>query len=76
MCNQVDIENDVLIASDGQLFLVGGAHWVLDLITGKRQVPKTSLCTFNDTIERRARLVQKSPGPTITTLFSPTNSQF
>jgi hypothetical protein len=44
------IENDVLIGRNDQLFLAGGAHSVIDYVTGKRRVSDMSYDIFQNNI--------------------------
>ena len=48
------IENGVLIGREGQLFLVGGAHSVLDFASGKALVPDASYAVFEANVAQRA----------------------
>ncbi len=48
------VENEVLIGEDGELFLAGGAHSVLDFVTGRKEVPDASITALAAVIRQRA----------------------
>ena len=48
------IENGVLIGEGGTLFLAGGAHAVLDIVTGQRPITEQSCAVFAENIKARA----------------------
>ena len=54
------IENDVIIGSDGHLFLAQGGHGVLDIAMRRKAVSKASLSYFVANLARRAAIAQAS----------------
>jgi hypothetical protein len=57
MVNPGDLENDVLVGYDGHLFLAGGAHRILEVVSGRKQIEAESLNTFRTNILSRRDLV-------------------
>ena len=49
----LQIENGVLIGREGELFLAGGRHDVLDYATGRRRVEPAAVQAFRQNIRRR-----------------------
>jgi hypothetical protein len=51
------IESGVLIGRDGHLFLVGGSHQVLNMVSGKRCISSGSIAAFRQNITDRHQYV-------------------
>jgi len=56
MTNPGDLENGVLVGYEGYLFLAGGAHRILEVISGQKQIEAESLRNFRANILSRKDL--------------------
>lgn len=54
-----DIENGVLVGHNGYLFLAGGAHDVLAMVTGRKPIPGESIRIFRENLEARNRWAEE-----------------
>ncbi|MGQ7794073.1 hypothetical protein ACUN0C_16825 [Faunimonas sp. B44] len=53
------ISNDAVVGHNGQLYLIGGKHEVLEFVSGRRKVRPGSLNTFRRNITDRNRFCEK-----------------
>ena len=56
MTNPGDLENGVLVGYEGYLFLAGGAHRILEVISGQKHIEAESLHNFRANILARRDL--------------------
>ncbi|MFB2549460.1 hypothetical protein [Ensifer soli] len=56
----MQVENNVIIGKDGELFLSSDRHFTLDLMLGKKSVDEKSFANFSENLKRRQRLCQQN----------------
>ena len=62
-------ENDVLVGHDGFLFLAGGAHEVLKIVTGRKTINESSLARFGSNVAGRASWAARRDIPYLHIVF-------